>query len=71
MIAERAGVPALAVMTSRFVSAAELMSRVLGLPEYRFSVIEHPLSSADDAGLEARARATLASLQDIVLTERP
>lgn len=52
--------PAIGVMTTRFVSAAELMSRVLGLPGYRFAVIEHPISSAGDAALEQAARATLA-----------
>ena len=31
-MAERQGVPAIAVMTERFVSAAELMSRALGMP---------------------------------------
>jgi len=56
--AERLGVPAIGVMTTQFVSAAELMCRVLGMPEYAFGVIEHPISSADDAGLLARARAT-------------
>ena len=46
-------------MTTRFASAAELMSKVLGLPGYRFVQIEHPVSSADDAALAARARATV------------
>ncbi len=46
-------------MTTRFASAAELMSRVLGLPGYAFVQIEHPVSSAGDAGLEARARETV------------
>ena len=57
--AEREGTPALAVMTTNFVSAAELMSRVLGVPDYEFGVIEHPVSSADDGGLQARAQATV------------
>jgi hypothetical protein len=43
-------------MTERFASAAELMSRVLGMPAYRFARIGHPVSSATDAGLEAMAR---------------
>ncbi len=43
-------------MTSRFASAAELMSRVLGMPGYRFATIGHPVSSASDAELEAMAR---------------
>ena len=46
-------------MTTRFVSAAELMARVLGLPGYPFAVIEHPVSSASDAELEQRARVVL------------
>ena len=43
-------------MTSRFVSAAEMMSRVLGMPDYRFAVIGHPVSSATEGDLEAMAR---------------
>lgn len=69
MIAERAGVPALAVMTSNFVSAAELMGRVLGMPDYDFAVIDHPVSSATDDGLEARARVAVESLRTIVLAD--
>jgi hypothetical protein len=46
-------------MTTRFVSAAELMSRVLGMPGYRFAVIGHPVSSATDDGLAAMAGATI------------
>ena len=46
-------------MTTRFASAAELLRRVLGLPGYGFVQIEHPVSSADDATLANRARATI------------
>ena len=46
-------------MTSRFVSAAEMMSRVLGMPDYRFAVIGHPVSSATDDELKAMARAAI------------
>ena len=56
-MAERQGVPAVSVMTTRFVTAAKLMARVLGMPDYPFVVIEHPISNAGDAGLEARAKA--------------
>ena len=61
------GTPAVGVMTSKFVSAAELMSRVLGLPDYRFSIIDHPVSSASDTELEARALATIEAIEEIVL----
>ena len=46
-------------MTTRFASAAETMGRVLGMPGYAFSTIEHPVSSATDEELKARARAAL------------
>lgn len=66
-MAERAGVPAIGVMTSQFVTAAELMSRVLGMPGYPFSIIEHPIASADDAKLKSMAAATIADVRRLLL----
>jgi hypothetical protein len=57
--AERLGVPAFSVMTTRFASAAELMSTVLGLPDYPFVTVEHPISSAGEARLAALAGVAL------------
>jgi len=53
-------------MTTRFVSAAELMSRVLGMPDYRFAVIDHPVSSATDDALLDRAKATIEQARDLL-----
>jgi hypothetical protein len=53
---ERIGVPSAAIMTTEFVSAAELMAKVLGLPGYPFVVIDHPISSATIDELAVRAR---------------
>jgi hypothetical protein len=61
-------VPAVGVMTTRFASAAELMSRVLGVPDFRFAVIDHPISSASDELLEGYARETIAQARQILLT---
>ena len=52
-------------MTERFVSAADLMSRVLGMPGYAFAVIAHPVSSATDADLAERARVTIAQARGL------
>jgi hypothetical protein len=46
-------------MTTRFASAAEMMGRVLGMPGYAFPVIEHPVSSATDEELKAKARTAI------------
>ena len=43
----------------RFVSAAEMMCRVLGMPDYKFAVIGHPISNASDEQLAEYARATV------------
>ena len=59
MTAERLGIPAFSVMTERFASAADMMSRVLGMPDYAFARIGHPVSSATDAGLREMARIAL------------
>ena len=63
MAAERRGTPALGVMTETFVDAAEAMAGALGDAAYGFGVIPHPVSSATDAGLRARAEATLYQLR--------
>ncbi len=46
-------------MTTRFVSAAEMMSRVLGMADYAFARIGHPVSSATDDELRQMARAAI------------
>ena len=65
--AERLGVPAIGVMTTRFVSAAELMARVLGMPGYKFAVIGHPVSSATSQGLADMARVTVEQARGLLL----
>jgi len=54
-------------MTSRFVSAAELMCRVLGMPDYKFAVIDHPISSASDECLAEYAQATIAQARQLLM----
>jgi hypothetical protein len=58
-------------MTTRFVSAAELMCRVLGVPDFKFAVIDHPISSASDQRLADYARATIEQAKKILLRPQP
>lgn len=53
-------------MTTRFVSAAELMSRVLGMPGYPFAVIDHPVSSAGSDDLRDMARSTIEQMRGLL-----
>ena len=64
---ERVGTPALGVMTNRFVSAAELMAKVLGAPDYKFAVIDHPVSSASDTELANRAERAVELIDELIL----
>lgn len=54
-------------MTTRFVSAAELMARVLGMPGYNFAVIPHPVSSATDDELRAMAAGVVADIRRLLI----
>ena len=53
--AEQLGIPAFAIMTSKFVSVADLMSRVLGAENFLFAVIDHLISSASELDLTHQA----------------
>ncbi len=64
---ERVGTPALGVMTNRFVSAAELMAKVLGAPDYKFAVIDHPVSSASDTELANKAERAVELIDELIL----
>ena len=55
------------IMTTQFVSAAELMARVLGADGYPFVVIEHPISSATPTALGERARRAAADSVRLLL----
>jgi hypothetical protein len=54
-------------MTERFVSAAEMMRRVLGMPDYKFAVIGHPISNASDEQLAEYARVTVEQARGLLL----
>jgi hypothetical protein len=54
-------------MTSRFVSAAELMCKVLGMPDYKFAIIDHPISSASEGQLAVYAQATIEQARQLLL----
>jgi hypothetical protein len=54
--AEKAGIPATAIITDRFVHTAQTMADVSGMPDYPFVVIAHPLANNDDATLRVKAQ---------------
>ena len=66
-MADRSGVPAAGIMTTKFVSAAEMMARVLGAEDYSFVVVDHPISSASAEELGRRAQVAVANSVKILV----
>jgi hypothetical protein len=63
---EKAGIPAVAVITSEFVDSAKIMAKWCGISEYAFAIVGHPISSASDAELEEKAREVLAQSEQLL-----
>ena len=52
---ERAGVPAIAVVTEPFHPTGEAMATSWGMPGYRFLEVPHPIANLGDKDLDERA----------------
>ena len=57
ILMERAGVPAVAIVTDLFHATGEAMAVSWGLPGYRFLETPHPIANLPDKELDARAKA--------------
>ena len=65
------GIPSISIMTSKFVSAAEMMSRALGAEKYPFVIINHPISSASKDELKIQASIALKEGVNLILRSKP
>jgi len=63
------GIPAVGIMTDRFVRSAEVMGELNGLPGYPFAVIGHPVANNSDEVLRQKAEVAVARIVPL-LTER-
>jgi len=69
VIGERLGKPSVGIMTTMFVSAADLMARILGAENYEYVTIGHPVSSADADTLKAWAKMAAAESEGIMIDQ--
>jgi hypothetical protein len=67
--AERRGIPAVAIMTDRFVPSARTVAELNGLADYPFVVIEHPIANDADEDLRRKAESVVAQIAAL-LTRR-
>ena len=70
---ERKGVQTAAILTDTFRRPGDAMARVQGFLNFRYAVIEHPISSLNEEQIRERARAVLPEVLAIlgIRDERP
>jgi hypothetical protein len=66
LAAERRGIPAVAVMTDRFVPTARAVAELNGLPDYPYVVVPHPIANDTDAQLRVKAEAVAGRIVEIL-----
>ena len=52
---ERAGIPAVSIVTHLFVETGAEMAASHGVPDYKFLVTQHPIANLTEAELDAAA----------------
>ena len=67
---EKRGVPTAAIITHVFLNTAQAMTRMMGVPDYRYVVAQHPLSSLTDDEVKQRA-VELADEVEAILIAQP
>jgi len=68
---EKLGIPTAVLCTEPFARTAESMARRRGFANYRYILIEHPLSSARPEGIRARAEKALPEVIAILTGHAP
>ena len=54
VILEKAGIPAVPIVTDAFESTAKEMAELWGVPEFRFVMMPHPMGSLDADAIAER-----------------
>jgi hypothetical protein len=66
---EKLGIPTAVLCTEPFDNTAKSMARRRGFANYRYVLVEHPLSSARPEGIKQRAQKALPEVISILLGE--
>ncbi len=64
---EKRGVAAVLITTPPFVPVVETTSKLRGMPDISWAVVEHPLGSLDETDLRARAKAAAPQVLEVLL----
>jgi hypothetical protein len=68
---EKAGIPAIPVLTDAFDSTAREMAQLWGVPDFRFVMMPHPLASLTEAQVDERATALVEHILNLLHQGQP
>jgi hypothetical protein len=68
ILLEKAGVPAVSIVTDAFVETGRVMAGNWGLPGYRFLSVAHPIANLDDAELDTSASGVIDDVVELLST---
>jgi hypothetical protein len=61
------GIPTASIVTHVFINTANAMTRMMGVPDFKYVVAQHPLSSLTDAEVRERAAQLAPEVERILL----
>ena len=66
ILLEKAGIPAVSIVTGPFRVTGEEMAKTWGVPEYRFLDMPHPIANLTDKALDKQADALMESVVSLL-----
>ncbi len=63
ILLEKAGIPAISIITAPFRVTGEEMAKSWGVPQYRFLEMPHPIANLSEDELNARADDMMAKVE--------
>lgn len=71
ILLEKAGIPTVPIITDEFISTAKEMADLWGVPDFRFVMMPHPLSTLTSSQMKERAETLLDEVVGLLKTGQP
>ena len=71
IILEKAGIPAISIVTDVFELGAREMAKLWGVPDFRFLMMHHPLATLSAADVEPRVAALVPQVVKLLQQGQP
>jgi hypothetical protein len=71
LMLEKAGLPAIPIITDAFESTAKEMAELWGVPEFQFVMMPHPLASLTPHEVEQRAQELVRTVLTLLQAGQP